>query len=284
MAAAVECDVDRVSKREWAALRPAPRARSTTSGARAARAGPAPRPGEPHLGVRAHLGRAPQAGARRGGEHDPGAPAPAPGAAGAPAGGALLVGLPAGARRGAAGLRLLHGGDGPLADAVRLVLPGGAHPPGVRRRLHGAPHRVLGDPAGARCVLGSDGAGATRLSCCAIATPSSGRRSTRCSRTGRTRRPHAGPSSHRQCLRGTMGRERAARMPGLAADHRRAAPLPGVARVRRPLQRGASTPRTRAAATARSAIIQCPRGRGRYWSDRLGGLLHEYERAVGEVL
>ena len=93
---------------------------------RAARADPAPGPGEPHLGLRAHPGRTPQAGARRRGEHDPGAPAPAPGAAGAPAGGARLAGLPAGARRRAAGLRLLHRGDGPPADALRPVLPGGA--------------------------------------------------------------------------------------------------------------------------------------------------------------
>ena len=92
----------------------------------------------------------------RGDHHPERAPA-APRPAGPTAGGARLARLPARARHRAAGVRLLHGGDGPPADAVRLVLPGGADAPRVRRRMHPAPAGRLGDPTGAERDLGSGG-------------------------------------------------------------------------------------------------------------------------------
>jgi putative transposase len=73
--------------------------------------------------------------------------------AGAPPGRAVLGHGPPRPCRSDPRVRLRHGGDRPLADVARAVLPRGPHAEGVRRRLHGSPDRRAGGPAGPQPAL-----------------------------------------------------------------------------------------------------------------------------------
>jgi hypothetical protein len=102
-----------------------------------------------------------QARPRRLGDRRPRHPAAVRRPAGAPPRGVVLARLPPRPRRGGPRVRLLHRRDGPAADSARALLHRDPDPAGVRRRLHRAPERNLGDAAGAAALLASRRGGQT---------------------------------------------------------------------------------------------------------------------------